>query len=91
MSDLNLQTLPVIIFMNSVIAAGYYFGAVQAIIASFGRFLAWCLDTTPIESVTAAANIFLGTVSSRDFLKVAMSSKGEHVWRWNKQIANEHK
>ena len=49
--------------MNSVIAISYHIGAVQAIIASFGRFLAWCLDTTPVESVNAAANVFLGMVS----------------------------
>ena len=66
-SDLSLpcllQSLPVVIFMNAVIAVGYHFGVVQAIIASLGRFLSLCLGTTPIESVTAAANIFLGMVS----------------------------
>ena len=65
--------MPIIIFANSVIAAGYYFGAVQAIIASFGRFLAWCLGTTPIESVNAAANIFLDLVG--DCVSIAKSDK----------------
>ena len=51
-----------IIFMNAVIAVGYHFGVVQAVISSFGRFLAFCLDTTPIESVNAAANVFLSMV-----------------------------
>ena len=55
--------MPVVIFMNAVIAAGYYFGVVQAFIATFGRFLSACLGTTPVESVSAAANIFLGPVS----------------------------
>ena len=54
--------MPVIVFINSIIAAGYQLGVVQAIIASFGRFLAWCLDTTPIESVNTAANVFMGLV-----------------------------
>ena len=67
--------MPIIVFMNCVIAAGYHVGAAQAFIASFGRFLAWCLDTTPVESVNASANIFLGLVSSLGFVKIVVKKE----------------
>ena len=73
-----LQSLPVIIFINAVIAAGYHVGAVQAIVASFGGFLAFCLETTNIESVNAAANVFLGLVNVCGFVKIAVK-KSAHA------------
>ncbi|XP_025096193.1 solute carrier family 28 member 3-like isoform X2 [Pomacea canaliculata] len=54
------QNMPAVIFLNSIIALGYYYGAIQTVIATFGKFLAMCLGTSPLESVNAAANIFLG-------------------------------
>ncbi|KAK7103475.1 uncharacterized transporter HI_0519-like isoform X1 [Littorina saxatilis] len=60
MHPMVFQMLPVILFLNCVIAVGYQLGIIQALIATLGRFLSFCLDTTPIESVNAAANVFLG-------------------------------
>ncbi|KAK7494706.1 hypothetical protein BaRGS_00014104, partial [Batillaria attramentaria] len=52
------KTMPITLFVNSMITVCYRLGIIQAIIATLGRFLAVCLHTTPIESVSAAANIF---------------------------------
>ena len=35
----------------------------QAIIRNVGKFLAYCLDTTPAESINTGANIFVSMVS----------------------------
>ncbi|KAL8570252.1 hypothetical protein ACOMHN_029952 [Nucella lapillus] len=53
------QALPTLIFFNAVISVCYYLGLVQWFIATFGKFLAFCLGTSPIECVNAAANLFL--------------------------------
>ncbi|XP_070212498.1 uncharacterized transporter YutK-like isoform X2 [Littorina saxatilis] len=51
--------MPTLIFFNAVISMLYYLGAVQVFIATFGKFLSFCIGTSPIESVNAAANLFL--------------------------------
>ncbi|KAK7465244.1 hypothetical protein BaRGS_00037581, partial [Batillaria attramentaria] len=63
------RLMPILIFLNSVIAILYHIGAVQAFIASFGRLLSLCLGTTPIESVNAAANVFLSLTEAPLFIK----------------------
>jgi nucleoside permease NupC len=40
----------------------YYLGVMQAIIKVLGQFLAFCMGTTPAESINAAANIFVSMV-----------------------------
>ncbi|KAK7465242.1 hypothetical protein BaRGS_00037579 [Batillaria attramentaria] len=63
------KSMPVIIFLNCTIALLYHFGVVQAVIATFGRFLGFCLGTTPIESVNAVGNIFLGLAEAPLLIK----------------------
>ena len=41
----------------------YYLGLIQILIATVGKFLSYCIGTSPIESVNAAANLFLTLVS----------------------------
>nr|KAG5687592.1 hypothetical protein BaRGS_020005 [Batillaria attramentaria] len=41
----------------------------KAVIATFGRFLGFCLGTTPIESVNAVGNIFLGLAEAPLLIK----------------------
>ena len=56
------QTVSILLYFNSVIHILFHLGAIQAVINTFGRFLAFCLDTNPIESFTASANIFISLV-----------------------------
>ena len=57
------QLMPKLIFFNAAISALYYLGLVQIFIAKFGKFLSFCIGTSPIESVNAASNLFLAVVS----------------------------
>ncbi|KAL4221927.1 hypothetical protein ACF0H5_017979 [Mactra antiquata] len=67
------KVLTVIIFFSAVISVLYYLGVMQFVICYIARFLAWCLDTSPTESLNAAANIFIGQSESplmiRPFVK----------------------
>ncbi|XP_076461964.1 putative transporter YutK isoform X2 [Babylonia areolata] len=53
------QLMPTIIFFNAMISVLYYLGVIQIFIAKCGKFLSFCLGTSPIECVNAAANLFL--------------------------------
>jgi nucleoside transporter len=53
-----------IIFLNSVVAILYYLGIMQFIIQSIAKLLKATLGTSAPETVSAAANIFLGQVES---------------------------
>lgn len=55
-----LQVLPIIIFFCSLIAVLYYLGIMQWATKIIGGFLARVLKTSETESMSAAANIFLG-------------------------------
>ncbi|MBS4206653.1 nucleoside transporter C-terminal domain-containing protein [Bacillus sp. FJAT-50079] len=55
-----LQVLPIIIFFASLISVLYYLGVMQFATKLIGGFLAKMLKTSEPESMSAAANIFLG-------------------------------
>ncbi|XP_053373013.1 solute carrier family 28 member 3-like [Mercenaria mercenaria] len=67
------KVLSIVIFFFTFINIMYYLGVMQAIIKVLGRFLAFCMGTTPAESINAAANIFVSMTESplmiRPFLK----------------------
>ena len=54
------QVLTVIIFFSSLIAVLYHLGIMQWIIKLIGGFLSKLLGTSKPESISAAANIFVG-------------------------------
>ncbi|XP_041367546.1 solute carrier family 28 member 3-like [Gigantopelta aegis] len=58
------KVLPVIIYFSTMISVLYYLGIMQAVIKTIGKFLAFALDTTPAESLSAAGNIFAGQTES---------------------------
>ena len=60
-----LQVLPVVVFFSSIVSVLYYCGVMQFIIRHVARFLAFCLGTSPAESLNAAGNIFIGQVRNR--------------------------
>lgn len=68
-----MKVLSIIVFFFTFINILYYIGAMQAIVKILGRFLAFCMGTTPAESINAAANIFVSMTESplmiRPFLK----------------------
>ncbi|KAK7503049.1 hypothetical protein BaRGS_00005675 [Batillaria attramentaria] len=67
------KQLPVLLFINAFIAVAYHFGLVQAFVAYFGKFLAYCLGTTAVESVNTAANIFLTLLEAPLVIKPFLS------------------
>ncbi len=54
------QVLPIIIFFSSLIAVLYYIGVMQWFIKLLGGALSFLLGTSKAESMSAAANIFVG-------------------------------
>lgn len=70
------QTLPVIFFFSFMVSILYYYGAMQWVIKKMGCVLQMILGTTLIESVSVAANIFLGMTESplvfRPYIKVGV-------------------
>ncbi|MBM4761296.1 NupC/NupG family nucleoside CNT transporter [Bacillus sp. B15-48] len=54
------QVLTIIIFFSSLISILYYLGIMQRVINIIGGALSKLLKTTKIESLAAAANIFVG-------------------------------
>ncbi|KAK7087825.1 solute carrier family 28 member 3-like [Littorina saxatilis] len=54
------KVLPVVVFFSTFVSVMYYVGFMQFIIRNLGRFLAFCLGTSPAESLNAAGNIFIG-------------------------------
>uniref|UniRef100_A0A0B7BBT3 Sodium/nucleoside cotransporter n=1 Tax=Arion vulgaris TaxID=1028688 RepID=A0A0B7BBT3_9EUPU len=50
----------VMVFFNACIFLMEYYGVLEFMVLKIGRCLAVCLETGPVESVVAAANIFIG-------------------------------
>ena len=55
-----LGALPVIIFFASIVAILYYLGVMQRIVRWVGGAIAWITGISRVESLSAAANIFVG-------------------------------
>lgn len=55
-----LRVLPMIVFFSSLVAVLYYIGVMQILIKIIGGFLQKVLGTSKTESMSAAANIFVG-------------------------------
>lgn len=68
-----LRVLPMIVFFSSLMAVLYYTGVMQIIIKVIGGFLQKMLGTSKAESMSAAANIFVGQTEAplvvRPFIK----------------------
>ncbi len=55
-----IHVLPIIIFFSALMAVMYHLRIMQLIVAGVGGFLQIVLGTRPVESLNAAANIFVG-------------------------------
>ena len=54
------EALGLIVFFSALIAVLYHLGVMQLLVDAIGGFLSKLLGTTKVESLSAAANIFLG-------------------------------
>lgn len=54
------EALGIIVFFSALIAVLYHLGVMQLLVDAIGGFLSKLLGTTKVESLSAAANIFLG-------------------------------
>ncbi|MDZ5470499.1 NupC/NupG family nucleoside CNT transporter [Bacillus sp. 31A1R] len=54
------QVLPVVIFFSALISVLYYLRIMQVVIKIIGGALSWFLGTRKAETMSAAANIFVG-------------------------------
>jgi len=58
------QVLTVIIFISSLVSVLYYFGIMQFVVKVIGGALAKLLGTSRLETLSAAANIFLNRIAT---------------------------
>lgn len=63
------QVLTVIIFISSLVSVLYYLGIMQIIVKLIGATLAKLLGTSQVETLSAAANIFLGQTEAPLLIK----------------------
>ncbi|WP_211236695.1 NupC/NupG family nucleoside CNT transporter [Atopobacter phocae] len=68
-----IQVLTVIVFFSSLISVLYYIGIMQRVIDIIGGGLSKLLQTTRVESLSAAANIFLGLTEAPLVVKPYLS------------------
>jgi CNT family concentrative nucleoside transporter len=59
-----IAALPVIIFFASLVAILYYLGIMQRVVRSVGGAIGWVTGISRVESLSAAANIFVGQSES---------------------------
>jgi len=59
-----IAALPVIIFFASLVAILYYLGVMQRIVRWVGGAIGWITGISRVESLSAAANIFVGQSES---------------------------
>ncbi len=55
-----INVLPIIIFFSALMSVLYHIGVMQPIVTWFGGALRFLLGTGRVESLTAAANVFVG-------------------------------
>ncbi|KAI8591917.1 Na+ dependent nucleoside transporter C-terminus-domain-containing protein [Geranomyces variabilis] len=59
-----VNVLPAIIFFCSFIQVVYYWGGMQYLVQTLGRFMMYMMDTSGAESIVAAASPFVGQVEN---------------------------
>lgn len=59
-----IAALPVIIFFASLVAILYYLGVMQRVVRWIGGAIGWVTGISKVESLSAAANIFVGQSES---------------------------
>ncbi len=74
-----LTIMPIIVFFSSVIAVLYHYNVMQRIVRSMAWVLEKTMRTTAVESLAAAANVFLGQTEApllvRHYIPTASASE----------------
>ena len=60
----HLQVLTIVVYFSTIISMLYYLGVMQWVVQKIGFLLQTIIGTTAVESLNAAANIFLAQVSA---------------------------
>jgi CNT family concentrative nucleoside transporter len=68
------KVLPTIIFFSAFMSIFYYYGIMQRIVGLFARVMQYTLGTSGAESLSAAAEIFVGPVESPLVIRPYVSS-----------------
>jgi CNT family concentrative nucleoside transporter len=55
-----VNVLPVIIFFSALMSVLYHIGIMQIVVKAVGGALRWVIGTRAVESLNAAANVFIG-------------------------------
>jgi len=63
-----LQVFPIIIYFSAVINILYYWGLMQKVVSGIAWLMQFTMETTAIESLNAACNIFVGMVCPNVFV-----------------------
>ncbi|MBR0552462.1 NupC/NupG family nucleoside CNT transporter [Stakelama marina] len=69
-----IAALPVIIFFASLVSILYYLGIMQLVVRWIGGALEWVIGVSKVESLCAAANIFVGQSESPLVIKPYLST-----------------
>ncbi|MDE0753356.1 MAG: NupC/NupG family nucleoside CNT transporter [Woeseiaceae bacterium] len=68
-----VNVLPVIIFFSALMSVLYHIGIMQIVVKAVGGALRWVIGTRAVESLNAAANVFIGQTEAplvvRPYLK----------------------
>jgi len=59
-----VHVLPILIFFGALMAVLYHIGVMQIIVRSVGGALQWIIGTHRVESINAAANVFVSQTES---------------------------
>ncbi len=59
-----VHVLPILIFFGALMSVLYYIGVIQFIVRTVGGALQWIIGTHKVESINAAANVFVSQTES---------------------------
>lgn len=69
-----IHVMPIVIFFAALMSVLYYLGIMQVVVSVFGRALQFVTGTKPVESMNAAANIFVGQTEAPLVIKPYLAS-----------------
>jgi len=72
-----INVLPIIIFFSALTTVLYHLGVMQLIVKAIGGALRWVIGTKAVESVNAAANIFIGQTEAPLVIRPYLKSLSE--------------
>ncbi|HBQ99100.1 MULTISPECIES: NupC/NupG family nucleoside CNT transporter [unclassified Roseofilum] len=68
------RVLPTVIFFSAFISVLYYYGILPRMVQAIARFMQYTLKTSGSETLTAAANIFVGSTEAPLLIKPYVST-----------------